>query len=95
MTSDDAHDDRSAMRVDPRPPDVTRSPLTLKESAALDTPPTEWGVEYRFSGESDTRTHLHIPEPPSRDAAIAYADRLTAEGGYDLVAVVRLPYDTK
>lgn len=57
--------------------------------------PTEWGVEYRFSGEDSTRTHLHIPEPPTHDAAKAHADTLVADGGYDHVAVVSLPYDTK
>ena len=56
---------------------------------------TEWGVEYRFTGEDPTRTHLHIPEPATHEAAKAHADKLTTDGGYDLVAVVSLPYDTK
>jgi hypothetical protein len=93
MKTDRPHDNTSARMDSAEPP--RRQPFTPAEPAALDTPPLEWGVEYRFAGESDTRTHLHIPDPPSREAARAHAAKLDAEGGYDLVAVVCLPYDTK
>ena len=62
--------------------------VTPAEPSALDTPPTEWGVEYRFADEPDTRTHLHIPDPPSRENAMAHAERLTAEGGYSAAVSV-------
>ena len=95
MKPDDGNDDQAAMPIDPEPPGVTLRTFSHAEAESLDTPEPEWGVEYRFAGEDDSRTHLHIPEPPTHEAAKAHAEKLTVEGAYDLVAVVRLPYDTK
>ena len=95
MTTDRQDDDTPSPVSSAQSPGLGRKPFTPAEPSALDTPPAEWGVEYRFAGEPDSRTHLHIPDPPSRENAMAHAERLTAQGGYDLVAVVCLPYDTK